>query len=233
MAIDSITLLRLDESMTTVWASGFCQLVGSPRWRPGTWQSRITPEQFQWLSSSAERLGRETLRRRTASQSLIVTGDGEEWRIEEQDDVKDQNFWIVACIIDGIVGRAFWAPLDPSGQQDFYQFSLEPPVSLESGSTRARGHAVAGGVFVLAGAVASTSESPSLQKYYHDVRRDMIDTQQLQYSGGCLRLTQHIFFDSPSKAACVLTGATTNGRNAWKTPTGEPIGSLKGYNDYT
>jgi hypothetical protein len=233
MEIDSITLLRLDESMTTVWDSGFCQFTGSSHFRPGTWQSRITSEQFQWLSSAAGQLGTETRRRRTASQSLIVTGNGEEWRIEEQANVKDPNFWIVATVMDGIVGRAFWAPLDPAGEQDFYQFSLEPHVTLASGFTRARGHAVAGGVFVLAGAVASTSESPSLQKYYHEVRRDMIETQQLEYSGGDLMLTQHVFFDSPSKAACVLTGSTTNGRTAWKTATGEPIGSLKGYNDYT
>lgn len=231
--IDSITLLRLDESMTTLWESGFCQFVGSTNYRPGTWQTRIATSHFEWLTSLAEGLGTETLRRRTASQSLIFTGCGQQWRIEEQDDVKNSNFWTVASVIDGFASRAFWVPLDSSGEHDFYKFSLEPHVYLESGSTRAKGHAVSGGVFVLAGAIVSTSESPSLQQNYRELRRQMIEKQQLNYLGDRLLLTEHMFFDSPSKAACVLTGSTINGRHAWKTVTAEPIGTLKGYNDYT
>ena len=230
--IDSVTLLRVDESMTTIWDNGFCQLQGSAYYRPGTWQSRISAKQFQWLVSAANALGTETYKRRTASQSLIMTGEGREWRIEEQAVVGACNFWIVSSIIDGIVSRAHWAPLDASGELDFYRFSLEPSVYLESGESRARGHAANGGVFVLAGAVASTSEAPSLAMHYRRSRQQMIETQRLRFTDDQLILSDHVFFDSPSKAACVLTGSTSNGRQLWKTATGDPIGRLPGYSDY-
>ncbi|MEC3853734.1 DUF4357 domain-containing protein [Paenarthrobacter ureafaciens] len=231
--IDSITLLRVDESMTTVWDNGFCQFQGSAHYRPGAWQSRISAEQFQWLASVASSLGQESSKRRTASQSLIITGEGREWRIEEQAVVGSSDFWIVSSVIDGIVSRAHWAPLDISGELDFYGFSLEPSVYLDSGESKARGHAANGGVFVLAGAVASTSEAPSLALHYQRTRQQMIETQKLQLFGDQLILCEHVFFDSPSKAACVLTGSTSNGRQVWKTAAGDPIGRLPGYSDYS
>jgi hypothetical protein len=233
MPIDSVTLLRLDESMTTLWSTGFCQFVGSTHHRPGTWQAQIPTQHFEWLSDTAERLGTETLRKRKAAQSLIMTGDGAEWRIEQHEVIQDAQFWLVASIIDGIASRTYWAPLDRTGEQDFYRYSLQPQVHLEYGQARAKGNAVDGGVLVIAGAIASTAETPSLQSHYHQLRRKMIDRQQLEYYNGRLILTEHVFFDSPSKAACILTGSITNGRNAWKTITGESIGSLPGYNDYT
>jgi hypothetical protein len=230
--IDSITLLRIDETMVTIWSTGFCQLQGSENYRPGTWQSRIPAEQFQWLVGEINTLGTETRKRRTASQSLIITGGGKEWRVEEQVVVKERHFWIVSSLMDGIVSRARWSPLDASGQLDFYRFSLEPTVYLESGNSRARGHAANSGVFVLAGALASMSESPSLPMSYRQTRQEMIEAQQLRVIGDRLVLSDHVFFDSPSKAACVLTGSTSNGRRIWKTASGDPIGRLPGYRDY-
>lgn len=230
--IDSLTLLRVDESMTTLWDTGFCQFQGSAHYRPGAWQSRIPAEQFKWLASAADSLGTETSRRRTASQSLIMTGDGREWRIEEQAIISNRAFWIVSSIVDGLVSRVHWAPLDSSGELDFYGYSLEPIVHLESGDSRARGHAANGGVLVLAGAVASTSEAPSLAVHYQRTRQQLIETQQLQFAGDQLILSEHVFFDSPSKAACVLTGSTSNGRQLWKTANGDPIGRLPGYSDF-
>jgi hypothetical protein len=219
--------------MTTVWDNGFCQLQGSAHYRPGAWQSRISAEQFQWLASVAISLGQQSSKRRTASQSLIITDEGREWRIEEQAVVSSSDFWIVSSVIDGIVSRAHWAPLDISGELDFYGFSLEPSVYLDSGESKARGHAANGGVFVLAGAVASTSEAPSLALHYQRTRQQMIEARQLQLSGDQLILREHVFFDSPSKAACVLTGSTSNGRQVWKTAAGDPIGRLPGYSDYS
>ena len=218
--------------MTTIWADGLCQLQGSAYYRTGTWQSRILAEQFQWLVSVTHSLGTETCKLPTAEQSLIMTGEGREWRIEEEAVAGACNFWIVSSIIDGIVSRAHWVPIDTSGELDFYRFSLEPSVYLESGESRARGHAANGGVFVLAGAVASTSEAPSLAMHYRQRRQQMIERQQLRFIDGQLILSDHVFFDSPSKAACVLTGSTSNGRQLWKTATGDPIGRLPGYNDY-
>ncbi|MEY9775599.1 hypothetical protein ABH915_001207 [Arthrobacter sp. MW3 TE3886] len=219
--------------MTTLWSTGFCQLVGSAQYRPGTWQSRISAQQFQWLGSAAASLGTDSSRQPTASQSLIMTAEGQEWRVEEHDPPRDPNYWLISSIIHGIVSRAVWAPLDPSGVLDYYGFSLQPPVYLESGDAKATGHAVNGGVFVLAGATASTSEAPSLNGNYKLIRREMIDKDQLHHSGEHLILTEHVYLDSPSKAACVLTGSTSNGRQIWKTATGEPISRLPGYADYT
>jgi hypothetical protein len=230
--IDSITLLRVDESMTTLWENGFCRLAGSAHYRPGTWQSRITAQQFKWLATAALELGTDSSRHPSASQSLIITADGREWRIEEHSVPGDANYWIVASIIDGIVSKAAWTPLDPMGRQDFYGYSLQPSVHLLAGDARAAGHAVDGGVFVLAGALASTSEAPSLLGNYKRIRREMIDTNALHYVRGQLILTEHVYFDSPSKAACVLTGSTSNGRHLWKTLNGEPISGLPGYSDY-
>lgn len=233
MPIDSVTLLRLDESMMTVWSTGFCQLIGSAHLRPGTWQARISTSHFEWLAVEAGRLGTETLRKRKATQSLILTEGDREWRVEEHELIQDARFWVVSSLLDGISSRAFWFPLDRTGEQDFYQYSLQPQVLLEYGQVRARGHAVDGGVFVIAGAVASTSETSSLASYYQEIRRQMMESGQLEYNGDQLILTDHVFFDSPSKAACVLTGSTTNGRIAWKTDVGNPVGTLPGYNDYS
>lgn len=233
MPIDSVTLLRLDEAMMTVWSTGFCQLIGSPHHRPGAWQAQIPTNHFEWLAAEAERLGDQTLRKRKAVQSLIFTEGDREWRVEENEVVQDEHFWVISSLLDGIASRTYWAPLDRTGKRDFYQYSLQPRVYLEYGQARAYGHAVDGGVFVIAGAVASTSETSSLQSYYQEVRREMIENHQLEYNGDQLILTDHVFFDSPSKAACVLAGSTTNGRNAWKTDAGNSIGTLPGYNDYS
>lgn len=218
--------------MTTLWNTGFCQYVGSVHHRPGTWQTRVSAQQFEWLASAAVKLGSDSCRESAASQSLIMTAVGREWRFEEQAAPRDPNYWIVSSIIDGIVSKATWAPLDPLGKQDFYGFSLQPYVYLDSGAVKAVGHAVDGGVFVLAGAQASTSEAPSLNENYKVIRREMFDKDQLQYSDEKLVLMEHTYLDSPSKAACVLTGSTSNGRQLWKTAAGQPISQLPGFTDY-
>lgn len=160
-----------------------------------------------------------------------MTRGAEEWRVEEQTNVSDSHFWIVSSIIDGIVSRAYWAPLDTSGSHDFYTYSLNPIVHLDSGDSRASGYAVNGGILVVAGAVASTSEAPSLSEHYQHQRQALIEDNQLQFADDELILAEHVFFDSPSKAACVLTGSTSNGRQLWKTANGQPLRQLPGFDD--
>ncbi len=217
--------------MMTVWSNGFCQFTGSPHYRPGTWQSRISVEQYDWLTKAAKVLGLESSRRRTATQSLIMTQGDHEWRVEERDVVTDERFWIVSTIIDGIASAIHWAPLDASGDEDYYEYSLNPAVYLESRDSQAKGYAVGGGVFVIAGAVAASSEASSLPEYYQKTRRQLIDQGVLSYSEDKLVLIEHMLFDSPSKAACILTGSTSNGRQLWKTLNGDPIARLPGYAD--
>lgn len=88
---------------------------------------------------------------------------------------------------------------------------------------RASGRLVADGFVVFKGAVARAEIVPSAQKLIAPKRQAMLANGVLVAEGMSLRLTEDALFDSPSGAAMLVLGRTSNGWADWKTIDGRTL----------
>lgn len=90
----------------------------------------------------------------------------------------------------------------------------------------ASGYAGAGAEFIVkAGSIISTDVTPGCSKGYVDLRASLIK-DGIIVDGV---FTQDYTFDSPTAAAVVVVGRTSNGRREWTTLDGRQYGKVIGH----
>ena len=70
---------------------------------------------------------------------------------------------------------------------------------------------------------ASLQETTSLQSCYVALRRSLIENGILVSRNGSLYFSQDYLFSSSSTASSILLGASSNGRDVWKTADGQTL----------
>lgn len=91
---------------------------------------------------------------------------------------------------------------------------------LKAKGIEARGVDSPEGFVVRAGATAVRTEVPSIHDYLTNLRQILVQKSVLEDSGEVFRLAQDYTFRSPSTAAGVLLGRSSNGRLEWKNTKG-------------
>lgn len=94
---------------------------------------------------------------------------------------------------------------------------------LNSKGIRARGFEEAGGFVVRADSQAVKNETASIHNYLSDLRKELLNQGILEDTGTTYRLVQDYIFSSPSTAAGVLLGKSSNGRTTWKDAKGRSL----------
>ncbi len=94
---------------------------------------------------------------------------------------------------------------------------------LQSRGIEAEGYEDTTGFVVLVGSEVAKDEVASVQSYLQAQRTTLQERGVIAFEGDKLRFTQTFTFDSPSTAAGVLLGRSTNGRTAWKDAEGRTL----------
>ncbi|QYG93439.1 GIY-YIG nuclease family protein [Iamia sp. SCSIO 61187] len=98
---------------------------------------------------------------------------------------------------------------------------------LRGKDTIAQGTETSEGFVVYAGALGRTVAVPSIHAYGTQIRQAMIEKGVFAVEGKHLRLTEDYVFSSPSNAAMVLQGRTSNGRVEWKAEDGRTLKEIQ------
>lgn len=122
----------------------------------------------------------------------------------------------IALVLEGLVSVNERSPLDITGDMDWTKWSRASLLVLTKTNLLAQALARPQGLVVRAGSVASPTTNKSLEDTYQSIRSSLIEDGALQLEHDGFRLTRHIFFQSPSAAASVITGTNTNGRLQWR-----------------
>ena len=94
----------------------------------------------------------------------------------------------------------------------------------------AKGYEATQGFVVKAGSQAAGETVPSMQQHVrgmYDLRLELISNGVLQTDNGNYRFTQDYAFKSPSTAAAVVLGRSSNGRIDWKDVQGRTLKELQ------
>jgi hypothetical protein len=94
--------------------------------------------------------------------------------------------------------------------------NLERKLFLRARGITAEGYEDAEGFVVLAGSQVAKDPVPSAHRYLVTLRQSLMDRGIVVPDGEALKLGQDYTFDSPSTAAGVLLGRSSNGRVEWK-----------------
>lgn len=100
-------------------------------------------------------------------------------------------------------------------------------LTLSMRGVRAYGRESGDEFIVLEGSGAHKGVVPSATAYLRDLRAELIERGVLEKSGDRYRFTQDYPFSSPSQAAGVIVGGSTNGRTAWKDERGRTLRELQ------
>lgn len=98
---------------------------------------------------------------------------------------------------------------------------------LKAKGIEARGIDGREGFVVRAGSQAVKAEVASIHQYLIELRRSLLAAGVLKVSGSGYVLTQDYTFNSPSTAAGVLLGRSSNGRAEWKDVKGRTLKALQ------
>lgn len=102
-----------------------------------------------------------------------------------------------------------------------------PALLLRAKGIRASGYESGEGFVVLAGSQAVTKEAASIHGYLTTMRANLLKNGVLIADGDAYRLSQDYVFTSPSTAAGVLLGSSSNGRDDWKAADGRSLKQLQ------
>jgi hypothetical protein len=103
----------------------------------------------------------------------------------------------------------------------------ERKLYLHSRSIMAEGYEDPEGFVVLAGSQAAKEATPSAERYLVTMRESLIERGIIVPDGDSYKLVQDYTFDSPSTAAGVLLGRSSNGRVEWKDETGRTLKQIQ------
>jgi hypothetical protein len=98
---------------------------------------------------------------------------------------------------------------------------------LKAKGIQARGQESAEGFVVRAGSQAVKEEVASIHGYLSELRRVLVAQGVLADDGPVYRLTQDYVFNSPSTAAGILLGRSSNGRVEWKDANGRTLKEIQ------
>ena len=98
---------------------------------------------------------------------------------------------------------------------------------LAGKDAKAEGTETADGFVVYAGSLGRAAEVPSIHAYGTQLRAAMLEKGLFAEAGKHFRLTEDYVFASPSAAAMVMLGRTSNGRVEWKTADGQTLKELQ------
>ena len=98
---------------------------------------------------------------------------------------------------------------------------------LRAKGIEARGVDGSEGFVVRAGSQAVKDEVASIHAYLVDLRKSLLTQGVLEPAGAGYRLTQDYTFNSPSTAAGVLLGRSSNGRVEWKDAKGRTLKEIQ------
>ncbi|MBL8842983.1 MAG: GIY-YIG nuclease family protein [Planctomycetes bacterium] len=104
---------------------------------------------------------------------------------------------------------------------------LSRELFLEAKGIQARGADGSAGFVVRAGSRAVKDEVASIHGYLVELRRSLLAQGVLEAAGAGYRMTQDYTFNSPSTAAGVLLGRSSNGRVEWKDAKGRTLRELQ------
>lgn len=117
------------------------------------------------------------------------------------------------------------------GVQVFQKADEQPSTSvvlhLTGKGTKATGLETPDGFVVKAGSLARPDVVPSIHAYGVQLRGALIEAGRFAPDGNHLRLTEDYLFASPSTAAMVMLGRTSNGRVEWRTADGKTLKALQ------
>jgi hypothetical protein len=83
------------------------------------------------------------------------------------------------------------------------------------------------GIVVLKGSQAAKEYTNSLGFGYRELREKLIQSLQLTYNDNKYVFQENVLFDSPSAAAAIIMGYSTNGRVNWKDETGKTLKEIE------
>lgn len=98
---------------------------------------------------------------------------------------------------------------------------------LRAKGIEARGIDSPEGFVVRAGSTSVKTEVPSIHAYLTELRRALLDKGVFTDAGDVYRLAQDYTFNSPSTAAGVLLGRSSNGRVEWKDANGRSLKEIQ------
>ncbi len=98
---------------------------------------------------------------------------------------------------------------------------------LKGKDAEAVGELVEDGFVVRAGAIARIEVVPSAQDTVPSMRKKLVESGVLVQEDGHLRFTQDYLFNTPSGAAAVVLGRTSNGWVDWKNKDGMTLNEVK------
>lgn len=99
--------------------------------------------------------------------------------------------------------------------------------SVSGRGITARGVETPQGFVVWSGSTAALQVVPSCHTYLVDLRTALVENGVLLEKNGALLFTQDYVFASPSTAAGVVLGRSSNGREEWKTKKGQTLKSVQ------
>jgi Domain of unknown function (DUF4357) len=105
-----------------------------------------------------------------------------------------------------------------------------PELTCKGKGLLARGYESTQGFVVKAGSQAAGQAAPSMAEHLPSMlakRQELIDLGVLGVEGSDYVFTQNYTFSSPSTAACVVLGRSSNGRKDWKDAQGRSLKSLQ------
>lgn len=98
---------------------------------------------------------------------------------------------------------------------------------LQGKGIQASGFEEAAGFVVRIDSQAVTNEVTSIPIYLSNLRKSLLDQGILEHTGTAYRLVQDYIFSSPSAAAGVLLGRSSNGRSEWKDAKGRSLKEIQ------
>jgi hypothetical protein len=227
-SITSITLARTApaEYRVTYWNDGIARFDGVTGPRQGAWHASVDERWFAWVAKIAKSVEAGFARHHDDVATLVIDGAGDRFVYEASGDDEPGPFWTLATLVDGMVQRSGWVPIDGAGEEDFSAWASGIPVWWNVGEVSAAALADKAGVLVLAGSYGASATADALNPNYKERRTELIEDGGLVLDRDRLRLTRHIAFTSPSAAASVMLGSNMNGRRVWRNLNGVPWSEL-------
>ena len=140
-------------------------------------------------------------------------------RLSEPDEAEAEAFLADMLMIYPVLGlQAFETLAERS--------SATTRLYLKGKDTDAKGFESADGFVVYAGSKARAEEVDSIHAYGSKLRQTLTEEGVLEPEGVHLVFTEDYTFSSPSQAAMIALGRTSNGRVEWKTTDGRTLKEL-------
>lgn len=165
---------------------------------------------------------------RAAKRSLLENGNTPQPpTLSRADRADTENFLADLLLCLPVLGYPFFE-IAGGGASEKNQTIPRLDFHLRAKGIRALGHESPAGFVVKAGSTAVVAEVPSIHDFLKRLRADLIGQGVLAPGEkGKLVLTQDYTFSSPSNAAGVLLGRSSNGRVEWKTAEGISLKTIQ------